>query len=140
MPTPSHTRTCGFRFWPTDALFIGACALACYLLEDALAEMVWLIPVAAGHFFLFCNLFRVRRRYELIWAGIFLVNFGAWTWSGSFSWWGVLGLQAPVTIAAIVAEMRSRRYHGVWCRRINPGHIDEWLKGGMSGAGRATDR
>lgn len=129
MSRPPRPRTAGFRFWPTDALFIVACALAGWLLRDFLGRMVWLIPMTAGHFFLFCNLFRVRRSYELAWTALFVANFTAWTFSGVFSWEGVLAMQAPITIAALLLEMRSPRYHGIFCRRINAGHIDAWLGG-----------
>jgi hypothetical protein len=47
-----------------------------------------------------------------------VANYAVWTASGSFTWWGVLGVQAPVTILAIALEMRSPSYHGVLCDRI----------------------
>jgi hypothetical protein len=72
--------------------------------------------MAVGHFFLFCNVFRLRRSYELIWAGTFLANIIVWKWGGIYSWWTALALQIPVTILVIVAEVRNPSYHGVWSR------------------------
>jgi len=72
------------------------------------------------HFFLFCNVFRIRRSYELIWAAAFVVNLLAWQVAGAMSWPRVLAMQLPVTVLAIASEMRSRRYHGVGWRWINP--------------------
>lgn len=122
-------RTCGFRLWATDAVFIVACGVVGWLLRDALGEMVWLVAVGVGHFFLFCNLFRVRRRYELIWTVVFIANVAGWILWGAFSLWGVLAVQAPVTVAVIAAEVCSPRYHGIFCRSINRRQIDRWLSG-----------
>jgi len=72
----SKPRTAGFRFFWSDGVFIAAlCALA-WFARDAFGPLLWIIPFAAGHFFLFCNVFRVRRSYELVWTGCCLANFG----------------------------------------------------------------
>jgi len=98
-------------------VFLAVCAVGTWLLRDVLADAVWVIPFAAGHFFLFCNVFRVRRKYELLWAGYFLVNAAAWwTVLGHFPWLLIFALQTPATLAAIVAEIRSPHYHGIFCR------------------------
>jgi hypothetical protein len=114
-----HKR-CGFRLSPADALVIAAGAAATWLLRNRLGEMAALPAIVLAHFFLFCNVFRVRRRYELIWAAAFVVNLLAWQAAGAFSWFGVLLAQAPVTFLAIAAEMKGNRYHGVGWRWINP--------------------
>jgi hypothetical protein len=121
-------RKAGFRLNAVDVAFIAAAAIATVLLRDRLGDGVWVIPFAVGHFFLFCNVFRVRRAYELAWVAIFFVNVSAWASAGRFSWLGVLAAQVPFTLLAIALEMRSRQYHGVGCRRINAAHLEEWLK------------
>jgi hypothetical protein len=122
-------RKAGFRLSVADAVFIAAAAGAFVLLRGRLGPGAWVIPLAVGHLFLFCNVFRVRRAYELAWAAVLLVNAAAWMLTGHFSWGGVLAVQAPFTLAAIGLEMRSRAYHGIGCRRINAAHIDEWVHG-----------
>lgn len=92
--------------------------MASILLWSVLGTFALLFPIVLAHFFLFCNVFRVRRNLELIWAGVFVVNFAAWAITGSFSWWPVLLVQTPVTIACIVIEMRSPNYHGIGYARI----------------------
>ena len=119
-------RTAGFRLSVVDVAFIASMTVAFFYLRPRLGDAVWAIPFAAGHFFLFCNVFRVRRSYELIWVGVFLVNALAWWASGRFPWGWVTLVQTPFTIAAIVAEMRSPAYHGILSRRINP-RLDEYL-------------
>jgi hypothetical protein len=115
----SHGR-CGFRFSAVDAGVIAVGAAATWMLRDALREMALLPGVVLLHFFLFCNVFRVRRSYELVWAATFIVNLLAWQIAGAMSWGRVLAVQLPITLLAIAAEMRSRRYHGVAWRWINP--------------------
>jgi hypothetical protein len=124
-----YERKAGFRLSVADVLFIAASAAAFVVLRGQLGTGAWGIPFAVGHFFLFCNVFRVRRAYELAWAAVFLANAATWAAAGHFSWGMVLATQAPFTLAAIGAEMRSRAYHGVGCRRLNAAHIDAWLRG-----------
>jgi len=131
-------RKAGFRLSVADGLFIAAAAVAFVFLRERLGTGSWVIPFAVGHFFLFCNVFRVRRAYELAWAAVFLANAAAWVAVGRFSWGVVLATQVPFTLAAIGLEMRSRKYHGIGCRLINAAHIDEWAtpprRGGDSSA------
>ena len=110
----------GFRFSIADGIFIAICGAAFALSYGRLGRLAWGIPVVVGHFFLFCNVFRVRRSTELIWCAIFLVNAFGWTWAAAFDWWSVLAVQLPVTAAFIVAEIRSPRYHGIFAGRSRP--------------------
>jgi hypothetical protein len=121
-------RTAGFRLSVVDVAFLAIAAAAFVLLRPSMGDGAWVIPFAAGHFFLFCNVFRVRRSYELAWTAVFLVNAIAWTAAGRFPWGLVTAVQAPFTIAAIALEMRSPAYHGILARRINP-RLDEHLRG-----------
>ena len=114
----------GFRFSTTDAAAVVAAIIGVMLLWHPLGSMALLLPIVLGHFFLFCNVFRVRRSYELAWAVVFIVNVCAWWLAGRFSWWSVLLVQTPVTIVCIGLEISSERYHGVGYRRLN------WRRGG----------
>ena len=124
-------RTAGFRLSVVDVVFIAAATAAVFLLRERLGTWVWSIPVAVGHFFLFCNVFRVRRSYELAWVAVFFCNAAAWVAVDRFSWLTLLAVQTPFTMAAFVLEIRSRRYHGIFARRLNP-HLDEWLREGAA--------
>jgi hypothetical protein len=110
-------RTYGLRFSLVDASAIVVAGLGTWLVWPLIGDFALSIPIVLGHFFLFCNVFRVRRTYELYWAAIFLVNVGGWLASGAFDWWWVLAVQSPATLAAIIAEVRSPQYHGIFCRR-----------------------
>ena len=111
-------RTCGFRMSVVDAVIQVTGAAAGWLLWERLGSLSLLFPVVVAHFFLFCNVFRVRRSYELMWAAAFVVNFAAWSVARSFSWVSVLLTQLPITAALIGAKVASDRYHGIGCRRL----------------------
>ena len=113
----SEEATAGARFSTADGIVIAVCALLTWILRELPSSIAWLPAVALGHFFLFCNVFRVRRSLELAWAGVFLANFAAWSWIG-FSWPAVLAVQTPITMLAIGVEMRSPRYHGIGSSRV----------------------
>ena len=115
-----HTALYGFRFFATDALVLVASALGTWVLVRQDFPLWWMVPCVVGHFFLFCNVFRVRRSYELAWAAVFVVNTGWWLSQGSFDWSPTLPWQLPLTLGVLVAEIRSPRYHGIGARWLNP--------------------
>ena len=45
-----------------------------------------IVLTVVGHFFLFCNVFRISRRPELLWAGVFTLLAGATTVTGFPGW------------------------------------------------------
>ena len=113
----------GFRFSATDAVVLVAGTGALVWQEFPLW---WMVPVVVGHFFLFCNVFRVRRSYELAWAAVFVVNVGYWLNEGALGWSTSVLCQLPVTLVVLIAELRSPRYHGILARRFNP-KLEEYL-------------
>ena len=132
-PVTGRERTAGGRFSPTDAAVIGLCVLVVWLLwvlfHEELPWVVWIPPVVLAHFFLFCNLFRLRRRYEVVWSALFLVNLCGWLLLSPepLRWSGVLVVQTPITLVAILAEMHSPAYHGIFSRRLNPS-LEDYLR------------
>ena len=124
------SRTCGFRFSLKDAIAIGVFTGAVCGFWYLGGPLWWMLLIAAGHFFLFCNVFRIVRRRELTWAGLFVLNVGIWSWFDRLAWPAVFVCQIPITVALIFAEMRSPAYHGVFARRLNP-RLDDYLKGNV---------
>src|SRR5262245_20302076 len=121
-------RTWGFRFFGTDAVVIVVCGGAAYVLQRMEHPLWWLLLIVAGHFFLFCNVFRVRRRFEVIWAVLLVLNCAAWILLGHLDWPHVLLTQAPFTVAAVIAEARSDRYHGIFAQSANR-KLQDYLEG-----------
>lgn len=128
---PEHQRTWGFRLSATDVVFVLLAIPATWLAWPHIGLLAGVIPMAVGHFFLFCNVFRIIRWKELIWTVVFLVNVSFWTLNTNeevFWWVGILAIQTPLTLFLIISELFTRRYHGVWARRLNI-HLDDYLAG-----------
>ena len=123
-----NKRAHGFRFFATDALALAICGAAALVLRRLDNPLWWLLLIVAGHFFLFCNVFRVRRSFELGWAAALVVNVVLWASLGNLNWAGVLALQSPISLACIIGELRGNRYHGIFALRLNP-RLADHLKG-----------
>jgi hypothetical protein len=111
----------GFRLMAWDLPAIALCAAATWFAWPALGALSLMLPFVLGHFFLFCNVFRIRRSYELLWAAVFVSNVAVFAvWLEAPVFWQMAAVQLPVTILVISLELRSARYHGVFAERINP--------------------
>ena len=121
-------RTWGFRFFATDAVVIGACVAAIIPLRQFENPLWWLLAIVVGHFFLFCNVIRMRREFELGWSAWFFVNTGMCLWLEKLTTANFLACQLPLTAILVITQLRSRRYHGIFARQLNP-QLDEYLKG-----------
>jgi hypothetical protein len=116
-----HTaRRHGFRFSMSDALVLVAGVWLSWWLAEMPFPLWWIVPAAVGHFFLFCNVFLVWRRLELLWAAAFVLNVAGHFALEAYNANPVLLWQAPVTLWVIVRQMRSPWYHGIFARQINP--------------------
>ncbi len=121
-------RTWGVRFSVTDTgalVAFGVVAAGLHWLGSSLWSVV---AIVGGHFFLFCNVFRVARRRELIWAALFILNVGFWLLLGRLGWFNVLACQLPVSAGIVAWEIKAARYHGVFADRVNP-RLNEYLEG-----------
>jgi hypothetical protein len=125
----SHTkRTWGFRFSATDLVALAAFAVAAVGLHHVGSGLWWLVAIAAGHFFLFCNIFRVVRRRELIWAGLYVLNVAFWLLLDRLDWLNVVACQLPVSAGIIAWELKAARYHGIFAAHLNPS-LNDYLEG-----------
>jgi len=121
-------RTWGFRFSVIDAAALAAFAAVIVGLHCLGSSLWWLVAIVAGHFLLFCNVFRVIRRRELIWAALFILNVGFWLLLGRLDWFTVLACQLPVSVGVIAWETKATRYHGIFANRFNP-NLKDYLEG-----------
>ena len=121
-------RSWGFRFFLSDSIVIGVLIIVAIALQHLGHPLWWIIVIVAGHFFLFCNVFRIRRALEYGWAATFLANATLWLGLGNLNWFGVLAIQFPITVGVIAAELRSPRYHGIFARQTNP-RLNDYLNG-----------
>lgn len=86
------------------------------------------IGFVVGHFFLFCNVFRIARKPELIWAAVFTVLTGSTVLTGMPGWIATFALSFFVAVVLIYLETKKPHYHGIGWQRINPGLREWWEK------------
>ena len=82
-------------------------AVAGILAYAAIGDVGLFIPYVVAHFFLFCNVFRIRRPPELVWAFAFLLNCGLWALWGDASVYGICASQLLVSLCVIAIEVRE---------------------------------
>ncbi|MBN2193988.1 MAG: hypothetical protein JW751_14330 [Polyangiaceae bacterium] len=115
----------GFRLSPFDLAFLAFGVLAAVLTRGLPGDPSTLIAIVVGHFFFFRNVVRLRRAFELAWAGVFVV-LAVIGWSlGIQSWVPPLVFITPYTVLLVVLEIQSGRYHGAFA----DGRPVRWLAG-----------
>jgi hypothetical protein len=125
-PSSSTSRTCGFRLSRFDAVILLLGAVLSWWLMSQSFPLWWIVPTSLGHFFLFCNVFLVWRRWELLWAVAFVLNVGVHLVFGTLDWLSPMLFQLPVTVMVIMWQILSPWYHGVFAERLNP-RLKEYL-------------
>ena len=100
------------------------------------AAAIWLYPISVlaasivvfviGHFFLFCNVFRLSRPPELIWAATYVMLMVLSTTYDILPVQYVFLAQATLTVLLVVLELRKPSYHGSLWKRVNP-NLEKWF-------------
>jgi DNA-directed RNA polymerase subunit M/transcription elongation factor TFIIS len=85
----------------------------------------FLILFVIGHFFLFCNIVRMSRIPELIWAGSFLLLAGSTLLYELLSWFTVAFISLMITSLLVLFEVCKPSYHGILWQQINP-NLQQW--------------
>lgn len=109
----------GFRLSTFDVVVL-ATGLSTSLI---LMREVWQLGIGVAcvvlHFFLFCNVFRIQRRRELMWAAWF-VTLALLSTLNLLPWTGTFLLAMLVSAMLIACEMRRPSYHGLFWKSLNP--------------------
>ena len=84
-----------------------------------------IIAFVVIHFFFFCNVFRISRTPELIWAVFFTSLAVSSILQGTPSWLVTFSLSVIFSSFLIWRETRKKSYHGVLWRKLNP-ELPEW--------------
>jgi hypothetical protein len=125
----------GFRLSVVDVfvLVLGTAATIAF----SMFEWWWgFVPAfVLAHFFLFCNVVRMARRLELMWASVFVVLAGATVVFDTPGWLVTALVSLLVTAVVVIIEIRKPSYHGVGWRRINPG-LPAWWEAHVAVNGR----
>lgn len=77
-----------------------------------------LLPVAM--FFVFCNVVRMVRRLELVWAAAYVAAVLARQGIGWPSWSWLVAGSVVIAVGLVVLQLRRPDYHGVGWRHCNP--------------------
>ena len=121
----------GFRLSVVDVivLVLGAAGAMAASRVDPWLGLALAFPVA--HFFLFCNVVRMSRPYELVWAATYVLLAGAQLLLGMPPWPLVFGVCLAVTCLVVALQMRQPSYHGVLWQRVNPA-LPQWWEAQQS--------
>jgi hypothetical protein len=125
----------GFRLSAIDVLVlvVGGVASVYAMTVDRWFGIA--IAFVVLHFFLFCNVLRMSRPLELIWAGIFAALAIAAISLGLLSWPAVFAISGAVTVIVAVVEVRRPSYHGVGWQKVNPRLPEWWQSATATGGG-----
>ena len=116
----------GFRISPLDAGIIAVAGIVSTLAWQWFWWLGFTIAFVFAHFFLFCNVFRIARIPELIWAVVFASLAGATIVTGMPGWIATATVSVALSIVLIALEAKKPSYHGVAWRKINPRLPDWW--------------
>ena len=122
LPARKH----GFQMSAFDGVVLLLGIILTIWLRNEAFPLWWIVPMALGHFFLFCNIFLVWRRLELVWAAVLVVLISGHLAFGHTDWLSPLMMQMPVTLIVLWLQLRSPWYHGIFARQINP-RLDHFL-------------
>lgn len=123
MPSPEFQPGC--RLSSLDVVVLIVAGIIVAAVSPFHLWFALVVGFVVGHFYLFCNVFRLSRLPELVWAAIFLglssgtllADWPGWTWT--------FLLSAIASTVLIALETRQPHYHGLWWEALNPG-LPQW--------------
>jgi hypothetical protein len=116
----------GFRLSKLDVVVLVVGTLLSLGLAAAGSWLALVVAWVIGHFFLFCNVFRLSRPLELVWAAVFVVLAGSTAATHYPGWAATTAISLAATVVVVAVEMRKPSYHGILWQRINPGLRAWW--------------
>jgi hypothetical protein len=123
----------GFRLSVVDVIVLVAGSVGVCLLWPTERDLAFIIAFVVGHFFLFCNVFRVARPLELVWAAWLIFLTAGTLTAGTPSWPISIVATLAATVLVIALQMRQPSYHGIGWQWINP-HLRTWWDSRFSDA------
>ena len=110
----------GFRFSILDGFILAAAVCAIIFVAFYDYNYSVLIGFIVLHFFFFCNIVRMSRVPELVWAISFLVLFFCHIKLSLLSFNSALATSLFVTVILVAKEIRKPSYHGIFWQVLNP--------------------
>ncbi len=119
-----------------DVIILMAGAIAALLVASIEFWFGMAIVFTVGHFFLFCNVFRMPRPLELAWAALFVLLLGSTIVRQQPDWLASFALSLMGTVVVVVFQLRQPSYHGIGWKTINPRLPEWWQAHGDARPGR----
>lgn len=116
----------GFRLSSLDIVVLVVGVVGATAMAAIVPWVAFVIAFVVGHFFLFCNVVRMARPLELIWAAIFTTCAAATILTGQPGWLSTGAISLLATAVVVALELRKPSYHGLAWQRINPDLPDWW--------------
>lgn len=116
----------GFRFSVFDAIILVIASCLALFLNSYNYLYSVLVVFIILHFFLFCNIVRMSRIPELIWASFFLCTFYLHLKLSVLSFNMALVSCILVTSILVFLESRKPSYHGIFWQKVNP-KLPDWF-------------
>jgi hypothetical protein len=118
----------GFRISAIDAAVLCVAATGSWIAAGIDPWMGIAIAFVVAHFFLFCNVVRMRRSLELPWAALFVLLAGATVLTGVPGRISTFSMMLVCTAVSVTLQMRQPSYHGIFWQQINPRLPHWWEK------------
>ncbi|MCI5123740.1 MAG: hypothetical protein D3925_04515 [Candidatus Electrothrix sp. AR5] len=118
----------GFRLSVSDVIILLIGTIGSILLHSMENPLGLVVLFTLAHFFLFCNVLRMCRRFELIWAALFLFLSVNTILFSLPDWLGTVLIMLGITAVLTVLQVRQPSYHGIFWRQINPKLPQWWAK------------
>lgn len=117
----------GFRLSKLDIGVITVSFVLASFLYQYSRMLCFITLFVVAHFFLFCNVARMSRIPELIWAGVFIVCASTSLKFGVLSVEISVGISLFTTALLIALEVQKPSYHGVYWQKLNP-NLEKWFE------------
>lgn len=115
----------GFRLSEIDVGVLMLGILASVLLARFDESFAVALLFTLVHFFLFCNVLRMSRPFELVWAVLFVLLAASTILIGFPSWGYTLSAMLAMTVILAAVQVLRPSYHGVFWRQLNP-NLPQW--------------
>ena len=116
----------GFRLSIVDIVFLSTATIASVYLYTFAKPLSYIVAFVVGHFFLFCNITRMSRLPELIWAVVFTALSLLALKFSVISLPVVFLVSTFLTTILVVLESRKPHYHGILWEKVNP-NLETWF-------------
>ncbi len=117
----------GFRLSTLDILILVVSAVAAISLWGVSSKFSTVIVFVVLHFFYFCNITRMSRVPELIWAAGFVLIVGLGVHNDILSLSLAFLICLSLTCLLTILEIRKPSYHGLFWSKLNP-NLQQWFE------------